>query len=118
MESGATSGGDDGDTEGNKNSWMLETLARAFGGYSQVPDHVVGMAIAGRINNGDLLGIDDAVPEFNRLVKQICERWADQNTDPKKVREDLLNGMKEEAKEWGQENRTWGVIHALESQVK
>jgi len=98
---------------------ILETLATAFGGHSQVPDRIVGMALAGRINNGaQLLGAEDAIPVFNRLVEQICERWKDQGMDPKEVRDNLIAGMKEQAKEWGEENRVWGVIRALESEAK
>lgn len=103
------------ESERAEGSKVWNKLADAFGGYSQVPDYVIGMAIAGQINNGGL-SIEDATNELDRVVEQICERWEDQDPQPDagKIREEIIRGMKEEAKNWPKENEVWAFIDATE----
>ncbi len=88
-------------------------LAEAFGGYSQVPDRVVGMAIIGQVNNN---GLKFGQKELDGLVDQICERWEDQEPNSDEIRKDIVQGMKEGAKDWPREGNehVWSVIDALE----
>lgn len=92
---------------------ILEELAMAFGGYSQVPDNVVGMAIAGQINNN---GLKFSSEELDEVVDQICERWEEQNLKPEEVRNHILRGIKEQGKDWPRKGNEhfWNVVDALE----
>ena len=92
---------------------VLDDLAAAFGGYSQVPDRVVGMAIAGQINNG---GLEFGQEQLNGVVRRICERWEDQNPNPEEIRNDILQGIKDQAKDWPREENEhfWSVVDGLE----
>lgn len=103
--------------EKNKDSETLDRLAGAFGGYSQLPDHVIGMAIVGQINNNGL-SIEDAIVEINNIVNQLCERWEDQEIDPNDVRREIIRGMNEEAKDWPKEDRIWESIKAVEQGIQ
>jgi hypothetical protein len=86
-------------------------LALAFGGYSQVPDYVLGMAIAGQINNG---GLKFGPKELEDVVNQICDRWEDQDPNPTEIRQDIIKGMKEQATEWPKDNNVWVAIQSIE----
>jgi hypothetical protein len=86
-------------------------LALAFGGYSQVPDRVIGMAIAGQINNN---GLKFGPKELDDVVNQICDRWEDQDPNPDEIRQDIIKGMKEEAKEWPKDNDVWIALQSIE----
>ncbi len=92
---------------------VWEDLATAFGGYSQVPDRVVGMAIIGQVNNN---GLEFGPKELDDVVNAICDRWEDQNPNPDEIRRDILEGIKEGAKDWPRKGNehVWGVIDSLE----
>lgn len=92
---------------------VLGDLATAFGGYSQVPDYVVGMAIMGQVNNG---GLEFGPKQLDDVVNQICERWEDQDPNADEIRAEIVRGMKEQAKEWPKEGneRVWKVIDSVE----
>ena len=100
---------------GGKEIW--DKLATAFGGFSQVPDSTVGMAIAGHMNNGALSAksIEEIKTEIDGVVDAICERWEDQGPNPEEVRAEIIKGMKEQAKDWGKENVVWKFLQAIES---
>ncbi len=93
---------------------IWDKLAEAFGGYSQVPDYVVGMAIIGQVNNN---GLEFGRKQLDELVNQICERWEDQDPQADAIRADIIRGMKEGAKDWPREGneKVWNVIDELES---
>ncbi|MEI7512898.1 MAG: hypothetical protein WCK01_05585 [Candidatus Uhrbacteria bacterium] len=103
--------------EGIEDKGLWKKLAGAFGGYSQVPDSVVGMAIAGQMNNGGL-SIEDATAELDRTVKQICERWEDQDPAPNadEIRKEIIRGMKEMTKDWTEDadNKAVAFVRMLE----
>lgn len=98
---------------GGKEVW--DRLAGAFGGYSQVPDRVVGMAIAGQINNGELSysSIEECTARLDQVVEAICERWEDQDINSDDVRKEIIEGMKVEAKDWPEDNNVWKVLQSL-----
>lgn len=58
---------------------LLDTLATAFGGWSQFTDEVVGVAIAGHFNNGGNLTAAYTTPEeaIAAASSALCERWWD-----------------------------------------
>ena len=88
-------------------------LATAFGGYSQVPDRVVGMAIAGQINNN---GLEFGPKQLDDVVNQICERWEDQDPNADEIRAEIVKGMKEASEGWKEDkqNAIWPVLEAIE----
>ena len=90
-------------------------LATAFGGYSQVPDRIVGEAIAGQINNNNL---KFGPKQLDDVVEQIFEKWGDQDPNADKVREEIVKGMKEASKEWKEDkaNAIWPVLKAIEGE--
>ena len=92
---------------------VWEDLATAFGGYSQVPDRVIGMAIAGQINNN---GLEFGSKQLDEVVDQICERWEDQDPNADKIRAEIVNGMKEASEGWkdDKQNAIWPVLEAIE----
>lgn len=92
---------------------ILNDLATAFGGYSQVPDNILGMAIVGQINNNGLIF---GPKQLNDILGQISDRWDDIDLDFKEIRLEIIKGMKEEVKSLGlDENDTVvTIIHELE----
>lgn len=92
---------------------ILYDLAGAFGGYSQLPNRVVGMAIIGQVNNNHL---EFGKKQLDEVVNQIGERWEDQDDRAGAIRAEILNGMKEMAKNWPREKneRVWNVMDDLE----
>ncbi len=101
--------------ESNRYDEVWDRLADAFGGYSQVPDYVVGMAIAGQINNN---GLEFGTKQLDDMVGKICERWEDQNPEPDKVRQEIIRGMKEMTKSWKDDkyNAAVDAVRALEGE--
>lgn len=95
-------------------------LAGAFGGYSQVPDKVVGMALAGQINNGELSysSTEECSEVLDGVVNAICEQWKDLDEAPRpeEVRGQVIAGMKEATQNWteGEDNKAVGFIRTLE----
>lgn len=64
---------------------MLETLADAFGGRSQLPDVVIGMAIRGRVENASLKNAPDVILS---AALQVADYWeADRGEVIEKIRE-------------------------------
>lgn len=98
-----------------RSSQIWGRLADAFGGYSQVPDYVVGMAIAGQINNN---GLEFGSKQLDEVVDQICERWEDQDPNPAEVRAEIIRGMKEMTKGWTEDkgNQAVAAVRALEGE--
>lgn len=93
---------------------ILGKLADAFGGYSQVPDYVLGMAIIGQVNNN---GLSFGKKDLDAVVGQIEERWQDQGPDTGQIRNEIIRGMKEQAKDWPRKGNehVWSVIDTLEA---
>jgi hypothetical protein len=82
---------------------MIDHLAFAFGGMSQVPAEVVGRALMGRVNNGDLVG---ASPE---TVNAECDKAIEAILGPDLAGDD---GYFEEIKSFvlrGMDNQTGGM---------
>jgi hypothetical protein len=92
---------------------IVENLAHAFGGDSQLPDHVIGMAIIGQVNNN---GLTFGEQELAAVVGKIEDRWQDQNLDTDKIRSEIVRGMKEQAKDWPRKGNSyvWDVIDTLD----
>ena len=96
-----------------KDGGTWDNLADAFGGYSQVPDSVIGMALIGQVNNN---GMEFTKEKLDEIVGKICERWEDQDPNPEEVRSEIIKGMKEQAKDWPRESNehVWKTIDSLE----
>ena len=93
---------------------ILEHLAMAFGGYSQVSDQAVGEALVGQVNNN---GLEFGPKQLDEVVNAISERWGDQDPDSDKIRAEIIKGMKKGAQHWPREGNehVWGVIDAVEA---
>ena len=78
-----------------------EKLSWGFGGSSQLPDSVVGMAIIGQFNNGDLMhaSTEEGVALVDDLVASIHKRWEDIEDAPttEDIRAKIIEGMKTQA---------------------
>ena len=85
---------------------LYNTAATLFGGYSQVSDRILGVALAGHINNGLLreASIQEIEAEIDVLVNAVYDRWFDPYDDrfvpdPVVVRRDIIAGMIEELRQ-------------------
>ena len=70
---------------------IYNNLALAFGGYSQINDTILGMALIGQINNNGLIFSEESLDE---MVNIISKQWSLSTKDELAVRNDILTGMK------------------------
>jgi hypothetical protein len=75
-----------------------------------VPDYVVGMAIAGQVNNN---GLEFGKKQLDDVVSQICKRWEDQEPDPNKIRKEIISGITKQALNWPDDSGVWVALRAL-----
>jgi hypothetical protein len=63
----------------NAATLILESLATAFGGWSQFPDATVGQAVFGHFNNGGNATAGGVTPDevMDAAATAIAERWED-----------------------------------------
>jgi len=99
---------------GNK---MLDNLASGFGGHSQLPDDVVGMAIMGQFNNGQLMyaSVEDGVALVKEVANTIHERWEDVEDAPtlNEIFNKIVEGIKKQAESWKEDSRLQEFIDAV-----
>ena len=95
-------------------TWKL--LAEACGGYSQVPDRMVGESIAGRVWSG-VLTIDGAMTEIAATVESICDRWDDLEPppDPRAVRAAIVDGFRDGLRDHPSQGEYLAVIDRVQS---
>lgn len=70
---------------------IINSLANAFGGMSQLPDEVVGQAIFGRRNNA---GLDIAEEVIEAAAVAIFSYWVENNADLDVIRGAVRDGYK------------------------
>jgi hypothetical protein len=80
-------------TENTAVNKIYYDLAVAFAGYSQVSDKVLGMAIKGHVNNGNL-GTANLEELCDRAAAAVADRW-DRWEEYPKIRSDIAAGMLE-----------------------
>ena len=90
---------------------LIEHLAAAFGGRSQVPDCVVGMAVAGQINNQWRDFDDNDLGDLIRILYLDLEPGAEIE-----ARASILRGMKDFTIGWPEDNPAVVATRALENQ--
>jgi hypothetical protein len=90
---------DDDCTEAGK---LIDMLSIAFGGRSQLPDAVIGLAIRGRINNAGL-SEQDGLTLARECAHEVEIRWTDDRTgeitpglDESSVLSGILGAMRKE----------------------
>lgn len=88
----------------NKAEKLMDSLAMAFGGKSQIPDFVVGMAIAGQCNNGHLSHKDapDRREFMENVIEAICDQWDDVDIDFDTLLSSIAKGIKMQCEGWGE----------------
>lgn len=64
---------------------IRNALANAYGGFSQYGNRQVGEALAGQINNNNLLLEGSIAALCAEAARQECERWDDQDWDEAEV---------------------------------
>lgn len=68
---------------------IRESLAAAFGGYSQYDFQILGQALAGQICN-NALGREGSVSALcAEAARQECDRWEDQDWDETETAESI-----------------------------
>jgi hypothetical protein len=96
---------------------LYEVAFTLFGGYSQIPDKALGMALAGQINNGELrrASAETITAELDKLTTSIFERWEDQpGTDWDAIRARIVAGMAEQSEKWEETNPVKVYLRSLE----
>lgn len=77
-------------------SEIYESMANAFGGYSQVPDFSIGQAIVGQCNNGRLMykGPREWKELLEAVIDVIYDKWQEHIEDPEEVRTSIMKGVR------------------------
>ena len=70
---------------------IINALANAFGGMSQIPDTTVGEAIHGRHNNGGLGGQSPA-DVIEAAAQATHSYWMENGADIEQIRADIQRG--------------------------
>lgn len=99
---------------------MYSSLAKAFGGYSQVPDQALGQAVVGQCNNGALRHAHNTKADyaslFDAVVNRIYSKWEDTpDLQMDDIRKDVLEGAKSCAN--GKGGDLDDIANALEAHV-
>lgn len=71
---------------------IINALANAFGGMSQIPDNVIGEAVHGRHNNGGLGGQSPA-DVIEAATEAVYSYWMENGADLLDVRADIQRGF-------------------------
>jgi len=87
---------------------VVNALKRAFGGASQLPDYVVGLAIAGQINNN---WWSFTASDLDAVVRVI---YQDQDEIDQLAWGEILRGMSIATAGWPDDNLAVMALRALE----
>lgn len=90
---------------------VVNALKSAFGGASQLPDHVVGMALAGQVNNN---WYELGASELDAVVSELCDNEDMCHEDLLMCREEVLRGMRLAVDGWPDDNPAVMALRALE----